>query len=142
MWSKTLNLPYSQLAKRSDPLKSLKLFPKVTTSLYKAQKQLHQGDAEILHDGPPYANGSLHLGHALNKILKDLINRSRVLDGKKISYVPGWDCHGLPIELKAVSNNKSLSSWSIRSRARKLATKLMNLQAKEFESRSDERRVW
>lgn len=134
MWSKTLNLPHSQLAKRSDPLKSLKLFPKVTTSLYKAQKQLHQGDAEILHDGPPYANGSLHLGHALNKILKDLINRSRVLDGKKISYVPGWDCHGLPIELKAVSNNKSLNSWAIRSRARKLATKMMNLQAKEFES--------
>ena len=54
----------------------------------------------ILHDGPPYANGHLHIGHAMNKILKDVINRSQQMLGKDSNYVPGWDCHGLPIEWK------------------------------------------
>ena len=54
----------------------------------------------ILHDGPPYANGNLHIGHALNKILKDVVNRAQQMLGKDAPYVPGWDCHGLPIEWK------------------------------------------
>src|SRR5690242_670496 len=54
----------------------------------------------ILHDGPPYANGHLHIGHALNKILKDVVNRSRQMNGDNALYIPGWDCHGLPIEWK------------------------------------------
>ncbi|MEC8038468.1 MAG: class I tRNA ligase family protein, partial [Pseudomonadota bacterium] len=61
----------------------------------------------VLHDGPPYANGNLHIGHALNKILKDVINRSHQMLGKDAHYVPGWDCHGLPIELKVLQNLKS-----------------------------------
>ena len=52
----------------------------------------------ILHDGPPYANGAIHIGHAVNKVLKDIIVKSRTLDGHDAPYVPGWDCHGLPIE--------------------------------------------
>jgi isoleucyl-tRNA synthetase len=52
----------------------------------------------ILHDGPPYANGNLHIGHALNKILKDVVNRTRQMSGQDALYIPGWDCHGLPIE--------------------------------------------
>ena len=54
----------------------------------------------MLHDGPPYANGAIHIGHAVNKILKDIIVKSRSLDGFDAPYVPGWDCHGLPIELQ------------------------------------------
>ena len=54
----------------------------------------------MLHDGPPYANGAIHIGHALNKILKDVVNRSQQMLGKDAHYVPGWDCHGLPIEWK------------------------------------------
>ena len=54
----------------------------------------------ILHDGPPYANGDIHIGHAVNKILKDIIVKSRTLDGYDAPYIPGWDCHGLPIELQ------------------------------------------
>ncbi|MDO6748911.1 class I tRNA ligase family protein, partial [Gilvimarinus sp. 1_MG-2023] len=54
----------------------------------------------ILHDGPPYANGKIHIGHAVNKILKDMIVKSRTMSGFDAPYVPGWDCHGLPIELK------------------------------------------
>jgi isoleucyl-tRNA synthetase len=60
------------------------------------------GDPFVLHDGPPYANGSLHIGHALNKILKDVINKYQILQGRKVRYIPGWDCHGLPIELKVL----------------------------------------
>ena len=54
----------------------------------------------VLHDGPPYANGNLHIGHALNKILKDVVNRVHQMKGEDANYVPGWDCHGLPIEWK------------------------------------------
>ncbi|KAJ1462912.1 tRNA synthetases class I-domain-containing protein [Pelagophyceae sp. CCMP2097] len=62
-----------------------------------------EGSVFTLHDGPPYANGDLHIGHALNKVLKDFINRHRMLRGDRVRYVPGWDCHGLPIELKVLT---------------------------------------
>ena len=69
--------------------------------LYRRQREISEGREKfILHDGPPYANGNLHIGHALNKILKDVINRSQQMTGKDANYVPGWDCHGLPIEWK------------------------------------------
>jgi isoleucyl-tRNA synthetase len=67
--------------------------------LYKKQREVTKGREKfVLHDGPPYANGDLHIGHALNKILKDVVNRSQQMLGKDAPYVPGWDCHGLPIE--------------------------------------------
>src|SRR5689334_18360615 len=67
--------------------------------LYGKLRQASQGKEKfVLHDGPPYANGNIHIGHALNKILKDVINRSQQMLGKDAHYVPGWDCHGLPIE--------------------------------------------
>src|SRR4029450_5861273 len=69
--------------------------------LYDRQREQAAGRPKfILHDGPPYANGHLHIGHALNKILKDVINRAQQMLGKDANYVPGWDCHGLPIEWK------------------------------------------
>merc|ERR1719310_1006700 len=70
--------------------------------IYEGLCEDNPGEKYVLHDGPPYANGDLHIGHALNKILKDFINRSRMLRGDKVRYVPGWDCHGLPIELKGL----------------------------------------
>ncbi|HVM84113.1 MAG TPA: class I tRNA ligase family protein, partial [Candidatus Binatia bacterium] len=67
--------------------------------LFKKLRETSKGrDKFILHDGPPYANGNIHIGHALNKILKDVINRSQQMTGKDAFYIPGWDCHGLPIE--------------------------------------------
>ena len=62
----------------------------------------NKGAAFTLHDGPPYANGALHMGHALNKVLKDIINKYQILCGRRVRFVPGWDCHGLPIELKVL----------------------------------------
>ena len=72
--------------------------------LYERQREQASGrEPYELHDGPPYANGDLHLGHAVNKILKDIIIKSRTLDGYDAPYVPGWDCHGLPIEHKVMT---------------------------------------
>ncbi len=90
----------------------------------------------VLHDGPPYANGNIHLGTALNKILKDMIVKSRNMQGFKAEYVPGWDCHGLPIELKVEhelgEKKKELPPHAVRKRCRAYAEKYINIQRKEF----------
>jgi isoleucyl-tRNA synthetase len=91
----------------------------------------------ILHDGPPYANGHIHLGTALNKILKDVVVRSRTLAGFDAPYVPGWDCHGLPIELQVDKNlghkKKELSAVEFRRACRAYAEKFVATQRAEFE---------
>lgn len=100
-YSKTLNLPNTSFPNRSSPeLIESTILPQTTTKLYKWNEEKKSGDWFILHDGPPYANGDLHIGHLLNKILKDIINRYQLIQGSRIFYKPGWDCHGLPIELK------------------------------------------
>ncbi len=86
-----------------------------------------------LHDGPPYANGALHMGHALNKVLKDIINKYQILCGRKVHFVPGWDCHGLPIELKVLQNldqiqRKSLTPLKLRKKAAAYARKQVESQ--------------
>lgn len=90
----------------------------------------------MLHDGPPYANGSLHIGHALNKILKDVICRFEISRGKRVSYIPGWDCHGLPIEIKALQalqkSHESMTPTAIRDAARQLADRTVGEQKKGF----------
>ena len=93
----------------------------------------------ILHDGPPYANGHLHIGHALNKILKDVINRSQQMLGKDANYVPGWDCHGLPIEWKieeqyraAGRNKDEVDTAEFRRECREFAEKWIDIQRTEF----------
>lgn len=91
----------------------------------------------VLHDGPPYANGSIHLGHALNKILKDLIVKSKTLAGFDSPYIPGWDCHGLPIEIKVDgqlgSKKASMTAVQIRQECRKYAQKYVDIQSREFQ---------
>ena len=70
-------------------------------AVYARQREMARGRPRfVLHDGPPYANGAIHIGHAVNKILKDIVVKSRSLDGFDAPYIPGWDCHGLPIELQ------------------------------------------
>ena len=90
----------------------------------------------ILHDGPPYANGHLHMGHALNKILKDIIVKSRNMAGYASRYVPGWDCHGLPIEHKVEQDlkekKKNLPAHVVRKLCREYANKWLDIQRKEF----------
>src|SRR5580658_6831700 len=90
----------------------------------------------ILTDGPPYANGALHLGHALNKILKDIIVKSRTLDGYDAPYVPGWDCHGLPIEMQVEKTHgrvgQKINTKAFRAACRDYALKQVDLQRTEF----------
>ena len=89
-----------------------------------------------IHDGPPYANGHLHIGHALNKILKDIITKTHYFFGEDIRYVPGWDCHGLPIEqqveIKLGERKKSLSKVQIRELCRQHAKEFIDIQRNEF----------
>ena len=91
----------------------------------------------VLHDGPPYANGNIHLGHAFNKILKDFIIKSKVMSGYDSPYIPGWDCHGLPIEIKvdALLGTKkaAMSVAQIRAECRKYAQKYVDLQSRSFQ---------
>ncbi|CAK7071095.1 MAG: Isoleucine--tRNA ligase [Desulfovibrio sp.] len=91
----------------------------------------------VLHDGPPYANGNIHMGHALNKVLKDIIVKSRNMQGYKAEYVPGWDCHGLPIEhkveLQLGEKKKTLPAHVVRKLCREYAAKYIGIQRKEFE---------
>ncbi len=90
----------------------------------------------ILHDGPPYANGHIHIGHALNKILKDIILKGKRMEGFRAPYVPGWDCHGLPIELQVEKNLGSkkhqISKLEMRRECRKYAEKFIGIQKDEF----------
>jgi isoleucyl-tRNA synthetase len=93
----------------------------------------------ILHDGPPYANGNLHIGHALNKIHKDVINRAQAMAGRDANYIPGWDCHGLPIEWKieeayrkAGKNKDEVPVLEFRRECREYAQKWLDVQAAEF----------
>ena len=105
--------------------------------IYEKLSQNNPKDIFILHDGPPYANGALHMGHALNKILKDIINKYKLLQGYQVRYVPGWDCHGLPIELKVLQSMKSkeregLTPLKLRHKARDFAIKTQKEQAEGF----------
>lgn len=105
--------------------------------VFKRVSDRNNGGNFILHDGPPYANGDLHMGHALNKILKDIINRYKLLQNHKVHYVPGWDCHGLPIELKVLQSldhdaRKELTPLKLRAKAAKFAKATVKTQMASF----------
>jgi len=108
--------------------------------LYQKQREDAAGREKfILHDGPPYANGHLHMGHALNKILKDVINRSQQMMGRDANYVPGWDCHGLPIEWQiekkyreAGKNKDEVPIVEFRQECREFADHWIDIQREEF----------
>src|SRR5574343_212347 len=91
--------------------------------LYQRIRQARKGAKKfLLHDGPPYANGDIHIGHAVNKILKDIIVRAKTLDGFDAPYVPGWDCHGLPIEHQIEKlHGKAIPSDQVRALCREYA---------------------
>jgi isoleucyl-tRNA synthetase len=109
-------------------------------SLFRRLREESKGRPKfVLHDGPPYANGAIHIGHALNKILKDVVNRSQQMLGKDANYVPGWDCHGLPIEWKieekyraAGKDKDAVPIIEFRRECREFADHWVNEQRKEF----------
>ncbi|XP_055843625.1 isoleucine--tRNA ligase, mitochondrial [Episyrphus balteatus] len=138
-YTSTINLPKTKFptrlsaAKRTDIEKSL--IAGSFSNAYQYQKDNNQKPAFVLHDGPPYANGDLHMGHSVNKILKDITLRQNVTQGRMVNYKPGWDCHGLPIELKAMSSSKSNPDpLTIRQKSRKFAMETVDKQKEEFRS--------
>ncbi len=86
----------------------------------------------VLHDGPPFANGDVHMGTALNKILKDIIVKSRTMLGFRAPFIPGWDCHGLPIEFKVVKESRGLAPAEVRRRSEEYARKYIDIQRRQF----------
>jgi isoleucyl-tRNA synthetase len=135
----TVNLPKTNFDMRANAIKREPEIQKFweENNIYSQLAQNNPGELFILHDGPPYANGQLHIGHALNKILKDIINRYHLLQGRKIRYAPGWDCHGLPIELKVLQNMKqaerqNLTPLQLRQKAKEFALKTVDEQRESF----------
>ncbi|MEX0860120.1 MAG: class I tRNA ligase family protein, partial [Cucumibacter sp.] len=108
--------------------------------IYARQRSAARGrDKFVLHDGPPYANGNIHIGHALNKILKDFVARSMQMLGHNAAYVPGWDCHGLPIEWKIEEEYRAKGKDKndvpvneFRRECRDFALKWIDVQREEF----------
>jgi len=137
----TLRLPSSKFPPRPPP-EALTRYLQRCDELYAWQLRERPASSHqtfTLHDGPPYANGDLHVGHALNKITKDIICRTKLAEGKRINYVPGWDCHGLPIELKAFEKHgwergSGVDPVKIRGAARGFAAKAVEKQMKGFRS--------
>jgi isoleucyl-tRNA synthetase len=131
----TLNLPRTDfpmkanLAAREPEL--LKKWEEI--QLYQHIQESRKGrELFVLHDGPPFANGDVHMGTALNKILKDFVVKSQTMLGKRAPYVPGWDCHGLPIEYKVVKESRDLSPLEVRKRCDAFARKYVDLQRQQF----------
>mmetsp|Transcript_5561 Transcript_5561/g.8802 ORF Transcript_5561/g.8802 Transcript_5561/m.8802 type:complete len:821 (+) Transcript_5561:168-2630(+) len=139
----TIALPITEFSQRANAInREPELQNGVWDGLYdKLHDSRKASGAEefVLHDGPPYANGQLHIGHALNKVLKDFINRHQLLQGKQVTYVPGWDCHGLPIELKVLQGIKSkteragLTPVTLREKAAAFAQDTVEAQSTSFQ---------
>uniref|UniRef100_A0A1A9W7X8 isoleucine--tRNA ligase n=1 Tax=Glossina brevipalpis TaxID=37001 RepID=A0A1A9W7X8_9MUSC len=138
-YKSSINLPRTKFPTRltqktRDELERNLIESKIV-ACYKYQEEQHRDPAFVLHDGPPYANGDLHMGHAVNKILKDITIRSQVVRGRKIDYIPGWDCHGLPIELKALTGTKDTNDpITIRKKSRQFALDAIDRQKNQFRS--------
>ena len=136
-WSSTLHLPKNSFPLRPLQSKHPDYLKRCTDDLYARQAvERVKQPTFTLHDGPPYANGDLHIGHALNKILKDIFCRFQLSQGKRVHFVPGWDCHGLPIEIKALQEPENQLSEAgpvaVREAARKLATSTVEKQKQGF----------
>src|SRR5689334_7241154 len=139
-YKNTINLPKTDFAMKADLAKREPgmLAEWETKRRYDAIQQRASGRAQafILHDGPPYANGVIHIGHAVNKILKDVVVKSALLSGFRSPYVPGWDCHGLPIEIAVEKDvgkvGQKVDAATFRAKCREYATKQIDLQRADF----------
>jgi isoleucyl-tRNA synthetase len=132
----TLNLPDTPFPMRGDLAKREPQWTKAwqDKGIYRRIREASKGrPVWVLHDGPPYANGDIHLGHAVNKILKDIIVKSRNMAGYDARYVPGWDCHGMPIEIQIEKQyGKNLSAGEVQAKSRAYATAQIERQKKDF----------
>jgi isoleucyl-tRNA synthetase len=138
-YKNTVNLPQTRFDMRANATKREPEIQAIWSDakIYETLAETNTGAPFTLHDGPPYANGSLHVGHALNKILKDIINKYQLLNGRKVRFIPGWDCHGLPIELKVLQTlkqeeRKALTPIALRKKAKEFALAAVDDQRNGF----------
>ncbi|AEF95122.1 Isoleucyl-tRNA synthetase [Desulfotomaculum nigrificans CO-1-SRB] len=139
-YGKTLNLPQTDFPMRGNlPQREPEILKKwAEIDLYHKVQEKNQGKPKyILHDGPPYANGHIHLGHTLNKVLKDMVVKYRSMSGYDAPYVPGWDTHGLPIEQQAIKslgiNRHQVSPVEFRHKCKEYALNFAKIQSEEFQ---------
>ena len=138
-YKKTVNLPQTSFAMKANlPLNEPKRLERWRSiDIYQLIREKSEGKPKfVLHDGPPYANGAIHVGHALNKTLKDIVIKSKTMAGFDSPYVPGWDCHGLPIEhavdKQLGSKKREMSPADIRRACREFASKYIEIQREDF----------
>jgi len=136
----TLNLPNTSFAMKANLVQQEPQMRKAWAKgdIYgKIRKAMDGKPLYVLHDGPPYANGDIHMGHVINKVLKDFLVKYKTMTGFNAPYVPGWDCHGLPIESKVVTElgdkAKQMSKPDIRRDCKKYASKYVKLQSRQFQ---------
>ena len=136
-YKKTLNLPKTAFPMKANLVQnepaSIKRWDKLDVyGQLRTKRKEENAEAFVFHDGPPYANGDIHLGHLLNKVLKDLVVRSQNMLGKDCPYTPGWDCHGLPIEHKVMQElgdkAREMEPIAIRRKCKTYAEKFVKLQ--------------
>jgi isoleucyl-tRNA synthetase len=135
----TLNLPHTAFPMKANlPQREPELLQRWESQQLNQQLAAHWQGREkfVLHDGPPYANGELHVGHGVNKVLKDIVVKTQMLSGYAAPYVPGWDCHGLPIELNVEKKHgkpgEKISSKAFRQACREYAAKFVDAQRTSF----------
>ncbi|MCD7776465.1 MAG: class I tRNA ligase family protein, partial [Firmicutes bacterium] len=138
-YTSTMNLPKTDFPMRANlPEREpnmLKYWEEI--DLYRKMLEANaDGETFILHDGPPFSNGNIHMGTALNKVLKDIINKSKTMEGYRTPYIPGWDNHGMPIESAIIKKNKldrkHMSIPEFRSACQKFAEDYVDIQRKSF----------
>jgi isoleucyl-tRNA synthetase len=138
-WKDTLNLPRTSFPMKANlqttEPETIRWWDEI--DLYGRIRKVRAGAPRfLLHDGPPYANGRIHIGHALNKILKDFVVKARTMAGYDSPYVPGWDCHGLPIELKVDRElgaaKKTMTVAEFRRACRQYAQTYVDVQRQDF----------
>ncbi|GAB0490712.1 hypothetical protein MMPV_001949 [Pyropia vietnamensis] len=140
IYKSTVNLPETGFSQRAN---AVTREPELQAAwaaarVYERLSRGSPGEPYVLHDGPPYANGALHMGHALNKVLKDFLNRYQLSRGRRARLIPGWDCHGLPIELKVLQSLSSTerrqsTPLSLRRRAASFARETVDAQRQAFQ---------
>jgi isoleucyl-tRNA synthetase len=138
-YRETLQLPETAFSMRAGLLDKEPRFQRRWEKIDLYRRQLdgpHPAGPFVFHDGPPYANGTIHMGHLMNKILKDMVVRSRQMAGHEVRFVPGWDCHGLPIEHKVMKElgeaAAGLGTMEVRTRCRDYAAHHQKIQAEQM----------
>lgn len=132
---KELNMLETNFTQRSNSKQKEPELLKMWENVFEKRNNKNKGNTFVLHDGPPYANGDVHVGHVLNKVLKDMVSKYNLMNGKKVDFRPGFDCHGLPTELAVLKNlGYKLNTNELRNECKNLANSFSSKQVETFKS--------